>query len=259
VIPEQRRNDPKEPVRSTGRTLILHYHLFKNAGTSVDAMLLKNFGNQWATREFAQRGRRTNSDDVSEYLRARPDLLALSSHTARLPLPALDGAHIFPILFLRHPIDRLRSAYLFERKQISDTPSSKLAKANNFAGYLRNLMAIPGHRQARNFQTHRLAFFDPQGPGSERERAGRALEALPFVGLVDDYDRSIERLQSLLHPLFPTFRAFNVHINVTRARGGTVDESLRETEEELGADLFAEVGIESGERLIEQEDIGFEH
>src|SRR5665213_3199684 len=28
---------------------------------------------------------------------------------------------------------------------------------------------------------------------------------------------------------------------------------------EFGADLFAEVGIESGERLIEQQNIGFEH
>jgi uncharacterized radical SAM superfamily Fe-S cluster-containing enzyme len=237
----ERPNDPKASVPSAGRTLILHYHLFKNAGTSVDAMLRKNFGKHWATREFAQRGRRTNSDDVAKFLRSRPNLVALSSHTARLPLPELDGAHIFPILFLRHPIDRLRSAYQFERKQKSDTLGSKLAKAHSFAGYLQKLMAIPGHRQARNFQTHRLAFFDPLGPGSERERAGRALDALPFVGLVDDYDRSIERLQSLLRPLFPAFRAFNVHMNVTRARSGTVDESLCEIEEEIGTDQFVEL------------------
>lgn len=232
----------EEPIAEAAkRTLILHYHLFKNAGTSVDAMLRRNFRRQWISREFTQRGKQSNVREVTKFLLARPKLLALSSHTARLPLPVLDGVDIFPILFLRHPIDRLRSAYLFERKQESNSPSSKLAKAHDFAGYLHKLMAIPGHRQARNFQTHRLAFREPIGSGSERERAHRALAALPFVGLVEDYDRSIENLQKLLRPLFPDFRAVNLHMNVTRSRSATVDDNLEEIRNEIGADMFAEL------------------
>ena len=34
------------------RTIILHYHLFKNAGTSIDSILQENFGEQWITKEF---------------------------------------------------------------------------------------------------------------------------------------------------------------------------------------------------------------
>ena len=223
------------------RVLILHYHLFKNAGTSVDAMLRRNFGKRWEEREFGPRGRHSNVQDVSDYLETRPDLLAFSSHTARLPLPQLEGVRIFPILFLRHPIVRLRSAYSFERRQRSDTPSARFAKGNDLAGYLRELLAIPGHRQARNFQTQRLSFNELPGAGRELERASRTLKSLPFVGLVEEYDRSLDRLQDLLRPLVPDFRTVHAHMNVSRAQDVTVEESLFEIEREIGPALYAEL------------------
>lgn len=241
TVSEMAQADQEKYARSADRTLVLHYHLFKNAGTSVDAILRTNFGSRWSTREFAQRGWQPNVKEVSEHLRAQPHLRAFSSHTARLPAPMLEGVHVFPILFLRHPIDRLRSAYRFERMQTIDTPGSRLAKSNSLGDYLRILMAIPGHRQARNFQTQRLAFNEPSATGSERERALRALELLPFVGLVDEYDCSIDRLQSLLRPFVPNFRAVHVHMNATRELKDTVDEKISEIKDEIGATLFAEL------------------
>jgi hypothetical protein len=37
---------------SSSRNVILHFHLFKNAGTSLDALLKENFPTQWLTKEF---------------------------------------------------------------------------------------------------------------------------------------------------------------------------------------------------------------
>jgi len=37
---------------SSNRVKILHYHLFKNAGTSVDAILQSNFPGAWQDREI---------------------------------------------------------------------------------------------------------------------------------------------------------------------------------------------------------------
>jgi hypothetical protein len=37
------------------KTVFLHYHLFKNAGASLDAALKENFSdadNEWVTKEF---------------------------------------------------------------------------------------------------------------------------------------------------------------------------------------------------------------
>ena len=118
--------------------VIIHYHIFKNAGTSLDLMLERNFAQQWTEAEFPPRDKDglSNSRLVEDFLREHPNLLALSSHTAQLPLPKLER-EVFPIVFIRHPLDRLMSAYAFERVQKADTHGARLAKQHDFAGYVR--------------------------------------------------------------------------------------------------------------------------
>jgi hypothetical protein len=207
--------------------LIIHYHIFKNAGTSLDVMLRNNFGDRWAEAEFdeAKPSEYTNSARVTEFLRERPDLVTLSSHTAQLPLPQLKR-EILPVFFIRHPLDRLKSAYAFERVQEADTHGALLAKDHDFAGYVRHLLGDPRFRQARNFQTRRLADFEPPERGSERERALRALDSLPFVGLVEAYGRSIERLAAQLAPHFPGFKPEALHENRTDGREEDLEERV---------------------------------
>ena len=222
---------------SVQRTVIIHYHIFKNAGSSVDEMLRHNFGSAWVEEEFPGSGAgRSNAQAVGDYLRARPELAALSSHTALLPPPAVAGVAVFPIICVRHPIDRLYSAYLFERAQRADTLGARLAKERDFAGYLRALLQPPSGRQARDFQTARLAMNEVAAAGTEIERARRAITDLPFVGLVEDYPQSLQRLETLIRPSFPNFRALEVKKNVTRA--GTLKQRLAEIRKLLGRELF---------------------
>ena len=234
--------------------LILHYHLFKNAGTSVDAMLKRNFGDRWDHAEFGPppRGRNSNVDDVAAHLAARPDLIAFSSHTALLPLPEI-GRKIFPILFIRHPIDRLKSAYSFERKQVADTFGANLAKAHDFVGYLRELLAHPRNRQARNFHTSRLACNEPRANGPEIERALRTLAALPFVGLVEDYEGSLKRLQAALEPLIPDFKSVVVHANRTQEKPEPLEAKLAAIRAQIGPALYDELAAANADdiRLFE--------
>src|SRR5215469_6312036 len=130
-----------ESKQETGRPLVIHYHIFKNAGTSVDEVLRRNFGAGWQEQEFEGKGAsRAHRSSIRQYLRSRPEITALSSHTAFLPPPRLAGVSIFPIIFVRHPIDRLRSAYLFERTQNANTVGAKLARAHDFRGYLSGLL-----------------------------------------------------------------------------------------------------------------------
>jgi hypothetical protein len=238
--PRVRKSSISPPEKAYTRTLVFHYHLFKNAGTSVDEILRQNFAGFWAEQEFHAGGWRANLEEVAAYLRARPELKAFSSHTALLPVPKIDGVRVFPIFFVRHPIDRLQSAYAFERKQKAETHGARLAKEHDFAGYVRELLKHP-RGQARNFQTTRLSFNEPARAGSERERAMRTLQALPFVGLVDAYDRSVERLETLLKPHFPDFRGAKVHKNVTRSKGSELEERLASIEKEVGSEFYAEI------------------
>jgi len=228
------------PGNNARRPLVFHYHLFKNAGTSVDELLRRNFGAQWATQEFSV-NRRDNAVAVAEFIANNPHLQAISSHTALLPVPQIEGVEIFPIIFIRHPIDRLRSAYEFERRQNANTAGAHLAKIHDFAGYLRELLRNPRNRQIRNFQTFRLSLNEIARKSSEIQRAIAAIERLPFVGIVERFDEAITELQFRVQPLFPNFRARPVHRNESVCRQDCLSDRLAQVEAMLGCTLYKTV------------------
>lgn len=222
--------------------LLLHYHLFKNAGSSVDAMLKQSFGERWADAEFRAPARLpSNVAEVQKHVAGLKDIDAFSSHTALLPPPQLDDRDVLPIIFLRHPIDRLRSAYEFESTQQAETFGARLARSTDFPGYIRVLLDAPANTQARNFQAHRLATNDPLSTGDLLERAMRGLKALPFVGLVEAYNASIDRLTALIKPHYETFEPVIIRKNVSRASSDTLEDKLAKIAEELGPELHAEL------------------
>ena len=195
------------------RTVILHYHLFKNAGTSLDQVLKRNFGDRWVTREFSMTTD-DNSAQVAEWIRSEPEAVAFSTHTALGPIPEIEGVRIITVMLLRDPIARIRSAYRFERKQDADTWGAELAKEHDLEGYVRARLGRPKDRQCRNFQTHRLATLVP-GEGAELDRALKGLAQLSVVGLVDGFDDTMTRLSDIIRPDFPDFAWESVRANTT--------------------------------------------
>src|SRR5262249_54798103 len=151
--------------------------------------------------------------------------------------PDLPEAEILPILFIRHPLDRLKSAYLFEREQTVDTEGSRLARQHDFAGYLRARLAVPGDRSCRNFHAHRLAMAAPAGSGTGWEGALRAFERLPFIGSVEAFEASLDALEGFIKPRFPAFHVFHARENVSRAPS-TIEERLDQLRDELGGETF---------------------
>lgn len=230
---------PKGPkVSAEVRPLVLHYHLFKNAGTSVDEVLKGNFGDHWANAEFVVRRRQPNVHLIEQWLVEHPQIQALSSHTARFPLPRLEGLRIAPVIFVRHPLDRIHSAYEFERRQNADTPGARLARESDFATYVRGRLER-NDNQCNEFQATRFAALPTEGSGSLAERALRAVDELPFVGLVEEFGQSMQRLETVLRQTFPDFRAFGAKANVLR--GLTLEERLEEIRRALGPELHAEL------------------
>jgi hypothetical protein len=225
-------------TESKKRLLILHYHLFKNAGTSVDAVLRKNFGTQWDDVEFDPPAQADHVRELDAFIARHPNLITISSHTLLAPPPQLNGINVLPVIFVRHPLARLRSAYEFERKQVADTVGARLAKETDFGGYLRSRLAVTGDRSCRNFHAFRLARLVRSAGGSERDRAFLALDELPFVGLVEEFGKSMTRLKELVLPYIPEFQDFDAWENSTttpRHGGGSKRPSF---EEELGEETY---------------------
>lgn len=226
--------------------LLFHYHIFKNAGTSVDRMLRANFGERWAEREFSDTPPAQRYQNIRSFLEGQPELQAFSSHTAPLPEPELADREVFPILFVRHPLLRVRSAYRFERGQDATTRGAILAKQTDFRGYVTTFLDEPKARQVRNFQSARFVHGTPGRPAQERERTLATLERLPFVGLVEAYDESVARLGELIRPLFPDFDPVALHENVTNPDAArSTEQQLAALRDELGPDLYDRLAAEN--------------
>ncbi len=181
------------------RTIILHYHLFKNAGTSLDAILKKNFGNNWVTKEF-KTNNNNNTEAVEDWIRQSPKAIAYSSHTMVGPIPNVKGVKVIPIILLRDPIARIRSAYRFEAKQDADTWGAKLAKEYDLEGYVKARLSKPRDRQCRNFHTARLATIGSKGE-SEIDRALHAASIFRktgVIGCVENFNDAMTELQKRL-------------------------------------------------------------
>lgn len=224
------------------RKIILHYHLFKNAGTSVDQVLQRNFGARWVTREFQARGNpAVHRKEVADWILAHPDACAFSSHTLELPPPQIDGVEILPVIFIRHPIDRIVSAYSFERRQGGDGFGSVLARHTSLMGYIEVRLSLWRDRQCRDFHVDRLAPMFPADSGTELQRASRAIASLPFVGVVEEFGASLAQLQRLLRPAFPEFAIQNVHVNSSRDIAVSLPERLDKLKSEIGDACFAQL------------------
>jgi hypothetical protein len=203
------------------RTILIHYHLFKNAGTSLDAVLKENFGDKWITREFDRKNAAIHAREVKEWIASNPNAVAFSSHTIEAPPPHIDGVRVIPLIFLRNPIDRIASAYSFERKQGGQGFGAVLARNTTMQGYIEVRLAMERDRQCRNFQIARFSkLVDEKAGGNEQERAAVALAALPFIGIVEDFGGSMLRLASLIKTEFPNFAPKAIAVNVSKERNG---------------------------------------
>jgi len=198
------------------RTVFLHYHLFKNAGTSLDAILKQHFQDRWLTQEF-QTANGNNTADIEAWIRATPHGIVYSTHTAIGPLPQIEGVEIVPLILLRDPVKRVISAYKFERQQQVDNWGANLAKSTDLEGYVTTRLGRPNDRQCRNFQASRLAPFCPgETPEGDRAIAGLDLiHAQGLVGLVSNFGDFIERLNKRVQQIDPTFNGEIVRSNVS--------------------------------------------
>jgi hypothetical protein len=178
--------------------------MFKNAGTSFDWSLRRCFGDTFVEHHDDDAMRR-GADYLEPFLQDQPHIKALSSHWITFPLPTPPTLECHLAMFFRDPIERMRSVYNFERRQLpAETPGSKKAKELNFLDYMRwQLQPMPGP-VVKNFHT-RYCSGNYLGEDLEGmyELALATVESTPLVGLVHRYDESIVLFEYLLHEKLP--------------------------------------------------------
>ncbi len=225
---------------SDKRKIIVHYHLFKNAGSSVDQLLKHNFPDGWIGFDGDGAGNIITASDLENQINSSVDKVAFSSHQIVPPLPRVD-ATVYPIVFLRDPIDRIKSAYLFEWKKQLGLEQPK----GTFVEFVQEKFKWNRRSSVEEFQTIRLSNTEVDTFHTEKisddEMLGRAcdfISSLNFVGIVDQFVKSNELLGAYLGEAFSDFAVKEVKANVLQDITMAQATKRLKIREELGDELF---------------------
>lgn len=235
-------NTDTRPITNSGnsnRKIIFHYHLFKNAGTSLDESFRSTLdASQWATSEFDS-DIELNRIGVKQWIESNTEVVCFSSHTALLPPPVMENIDILPLIFVRHPIDRIASVYAFECKQDIDSYGSKLAKSSSFSEYVLTRINRKNDHQCNNFHAYRLASMSSNDKLNFEDSALDAIDSLDVVGLVDAFPESIEVFNRKIHDFgLGKVVLDSRHKNATRSVKIPMEERLEQIRRDLGSALF---------------------
>ena len=180
------------------RTIICHYHIFKTAGTSFERVLRDNFGQRHLSFDGPKTSSMITQPELIKVIHTRPNLASISSHQITLPAPVSDQFLALPVVFVRHPILRIRSVFLHENRNAPEPLESPM---EGFDAWIEELVAgHPNQLQICNLQTNLLcrgANSSPKGvnangrPLYDLEAALRNLSEVPCIGRAECFDEDV--------------------------------------------------------------------
>jgi hypothetical protein len=227
--------------------LLIHYHIFKNAGSSFEWALQQAYGRRFRQFDSSDPGGKISARQIALLAKTEPKLCAISSHQAQPPPPRILGRQVITSILIRDPIARIRSIYAFERSQQVDSPGARRAKELDFAGYVKwRLETSPG--LFCNYQVGFCAGIANTAAGSSQadlETAIIRLDAIDLVGTVWRYAEWIALAQSVLVRHFGFVSLPVVHENRSAAQPV-------QSEAEIYSHLVQELGVTLADKLLEQ-------
>jgi hypothetical protein len=225
------------------RLVILHYHIFKNAGSTIEDILDHSCGERFAKLETPAGEGLISNPDLVRFFDARPDLRAFSSHQVRHPLPEARGYLFFDICFLRDPIDRIRSIYTyFRRKPNPADPMSDLANRTALGDFIAGMIQdFPLF--VKNVQVNLLACGGDSDEPQPRDLdlATQRMLATSFLGVVDCFDQSVAAGAHALRCAFPELDCARPAVNVSDGLQGTVASRVEKLRQACSPEVYEEL------------------
>lgn len=228
------------------RVVIIHNHLFKNAGSTIDWSLRRNFGKDFVDHRDDDNMRR-GAAYLGPYLADHHTVKALSTHHLTLPLPVVNNTRLMMMLMLRHPIERVQSVYNFERKQNhASTPGAIHARRYNLREYIEWRMQPDIGATIRNFHTVRFLHaheYTHKNDITEKEfaLAVATLRSTEMLGLVERFDESIVLFEESLRPVFPEIDLSYRIQNVGSSKDVPREKRTGKLRKEIGEAVFTKL------------------
>jgi len=224
------------------KPVLLHYHIFKNAGTTIDWILEKNFRNLLRFDDFTNPRATQTPEKLLQFIKGK-EFDAITSHQLRFPIPESSIFLFIPLIFIRHPVDRSFSIHAFEKRNQADYYYSNMAKKLDLKGFIQfNLNSE--FKAMRNSQTR---FLSKQNNLDDLENhdldiAKMRLEQCNF-GVVDMMDKSLVLIENNLKNNFPRVDFSYKKLNISRF--GSMQENLEKEEKEVGKELMIQIKNEN--------------
>lgn len=221
------------------RYVIVHYHIFKNGGSTIEYVLEREFPGRFATIHGGGPDAALDAADLIEFLRQHPDIASVSSHHLRYPKPLSRQTVFFDWCFLRDPLGRLYSTYHHFRRSNSDLLLAHWARSYNPREFAKRLIDEAPH-QVSDVQVTQLASagaFTRPADEQDLERATAAVRDMAVPGLVEMFDESLVVAEYFLRPAFPTLRLEYVSQNVGDAARRGAEQSREYWEGVWGKDV----------------------
>lgn len=216
------------------RNIIVHCHMFKNAGSTLDWSLERHFEQSFCDHRDDE-PMRDEEGYLERYLIENDGLKAISSHHVLPPYPENNAFNIIPAFLLRHPIDRIGSVYEFEKKQDATTPGAIHAKKYSLEEYVIWRMRPDVGATIRSFQVRycsggiKRAVIDQ----SDFDKAVTSLQNTPLVGIVEKYDESMVIYEEALKPYFPEIDLAYIPQNMGERRKVAIEDRIEKVTNQL--------------------------
>lgn len=231
------------------RFILLHHHIFKNAGSTLDGSLHQHFGDSFA--EFhpdSSDGGRVRPHQLFEFLEDRPGLQAVSSHhfhgldfAAHLDERRRASLMFFDFALLRHPVLRLASMYLYYQGFAPNgNPIQIAAQEFSFAGFLKHLVKYhPDYVINPQVTMFGCEHYGAPPSACNLDMATERLLRMTMVGTVEKYDEAMAAASYMLQPVFP---GLNLQGSIKNKSERTAiegyDGSLQSVQRAVGDELF---------------------
>jgi hypothetical protein len=225
------------------RYVILHYHILKNAGSTIEEILVNSFWENFHRFDTSDRDASIQNAELVSFVESHPGLKAVTSHQIRHPVPVVPGYIFLDCCFLRDPIDRIKSMYeYFRDKPVAGDPVSECARGLGLGEFVQRLVdEIPWY--ANDVQVNLLAngIANDTPNRLDLERAAQRMLETSFLGVVDCFNESLAAGQYFLSPLFPSLDCAQPAVNVSRSVGRSLTDRKEEVREACDARIYTKL------------------
>jgi len=223
------------------RIVLFHFHIFKNAGTTIDWILKKNFSKSHVTLDDETNpGAILSWEKIFDYIKKKKNVQSFSSHQARFPIPENTDFEFIPMVFIRHPIDRAFSIYSFKRKSLDKSIGTVKARSMTVTEFIQWNLDLKGYMPMKNFQTQYLSDKNTKSEVNvdDYELAIKRIKNCKILGVVDRLNESLVLAEECARKFFKNIDFSYIIQNVSADRKDDLSQRLVEGRSQSGEDLW---------------------